>query len=243
LLIQRVPNLEPQPIGYPYNRVPFLQDPPALANQYRTDRVLRSYLARVLPPEVLRAIEPELDEMGELAAGPLYRLQLADRRNEPVLTQWNPWGRRIDHVEVSPLWHAVARIAAERGLVAIPYERLHGEHARVHQMALAYLFDPSSDVYTCPLAMSDGAAKTLLAHDNRALIELAVPRLTSRDPGRAWTSGQWMTERTGGSDVSHSETIAAHRGDLLTLRHGRAGQSALASSQSHLGRSLMQHAR
>src|SRR5690606_35950571 len=30
----------------------------------------------------------------------------------------------------------------------------------------------------------------------------------SRDPARAWTSGQWMTERTGGSDVGLSETVA-----------------------------------
>src|SRR5690606_19840122 len=32
--------------------------------------------------------------------------------------------------------------------------------------------------------------------------------LTSRDPATAWTSGQWMTERTGGSDVGLSETEA-----------------------------------
>ncbi len=83
--------------------------------------------------------------------------------------------------------------------------------SRVCQMARVYLFDPSSDVYTCPLAMSDGAVKTLLAHrseDNRALIDEAVGHLTSRDPEAAWTAGQWMTERTGGSDVGVSETVA-----------------------------------
>ncbi len=192
--------------------MPFFQDPPALTNQYRDDRVLCSYLARVLPPELLRAIEPELDEMGALAAGPLFELQLADRGNEPVLTQWDAWGRRVDRIEVSPLWQVAARIAAERGVVATAYDRAHGPYARVHQMALAYLFDPSTDVYTCPLAMTDGAARTLLAHGNRALIDRAVPRLTSRDPARAWTSGQWMTERTGGSDVGLSEMVARRDG-------------------------------
>ena len=29
----------------------------------------------------------------------------------------------------------------------------------------------------------------------------AVPHLTSRDKNECWTSGQWMTERRGGSDV------------------------------------------
>ncbi len=195
----------------------FFQDPPALDNQYRSDRVLRSYLARTLPDDVRRAIEPALDEMGELAAGPLYQLQLADRLNEPVLTQWDAWGKRVDRIEVSPLWRRAARLAAERGLIAVAYERAHGALARVHQMALAYLFDPSTDVYSCPLAMTDGAAKTLLAHGNRALIERAVPRLTSRDPDRAWTSGQWMTERTGGSDVGLTEAVARADGDRFRL--------------------------
>src|SRR6185312_1021901 len=84
----------------------------------------------------------------------------------------------------------------------------NGALSRIHQMALLYLFHSSSDVYTCPLAMTDGAAKTLSVHGNAALVERALPRLTSRDPKKAWTSGQWMTERTGSSDVGLSETVA-----------------------------------
>jgi alkylation response protein AidB-like acyl-CoA dehydrogenase len=75
-----------------------------------------------------------------------------------------------------------------------------------------HVLDPSVDVYACPLAMTDGAARTLVDSGNAALVERAVPRLTSRDPSRMWTSGQWMTERTGGSDVSATET-AARRDD------------------------------
>jgi len=76
---------------------------------------------------------------------------------------------------------------------------------------------PSLDVYACPLAMTDGAARTLLASGNKELIERYVPRLLSRDPATMWTSGQWMTERTGGSDVSQSETIAKQDGDTWRL--------------------------
>ncbi|WP_437542646.1 acyl-CoA dehydrogenase family protein [Sorangium sp. So ce367] len=198
----------------------FYQDPPTLGNQYDDDRVLRSYLARALPREVAASITPSLREMGELAGGRLYQLQLADRANEPKLTSWDAWGRRIDHVEVTELWKEAARIACERGVVATAYERAHGAFSRVHQFALAYLFDASSDVYTCPLAMTDGAARTLLASDNRALIDRAVPRLTSRDPAAAWTSGQWMTERTGGSDVGRSETAARLGSDGAYRLHG-----------------------
>jgi alkylation response protein AidB-like acyl-CoA dehydrogenase len=186
----------------------FFQAPPVLGNQFIDDRVLKSYLHRALAPDVLQEIEPSLAVMGELAGGELYRLQLADRENEPRLTAWDAWGHRIDAIEVSPLWREAARIAAEHGVVATAYERRHGPFSRVHQFALTYLFEASSDVYTCPLAMTDGAAKTLMVHGNQALIERALPRLTSRDPAQAWTSGQWMTERTGGSDVGLTETVA-----------------------------------
>ena len=53
--------------------VPFAQAPPTLGNQYGDDRVLRSYLARVCPAEMLREIEPSLFEMGRLAGGELYQ--------------------------------------------------------------------------------------------------------------------------------------------------------------------------
>ena len=162
---------------------PFNQPPPQLGNQYDDDRVLKSYLKRVLPPEMLAEIEPSLREMGALAGGELYQMQLADRLNEPVLTQWDAWGNRIDHIEVTPLWKRAEKLAAEFGLVAAGYEGTYGRFDRINQFALAYLFHPSSDVYTCPLAMTDGAARTLLHSGNQALIDRAVPHLTSRDPG------------------------------------------------------------
>ncbi|MCC6522559.1 MAG: acyl-CoA dehydrogenase family protein [Polyangiaceae bacterium] len=190
----------------------FIQDGPTLGNQYRDDRVLRSYLARVLEPAVAARVAPELDAVGEVSGGELYLLQLADRQNEPRHLPFDPWGRRIDRIEHTALWQRAARIAVEHGLVATAYERASGAASRIHQFALVYLFDPSSDVYTCPLAMTDGAARTLLAHKATALAERALPRLLSRDPALAWTSGQWMTERTGGSDVGLSETRAEPTG-------------------------------
>ena len=199
----------------------FTQTPPTLGNQYADDRVLRSYLSRVLPAEVLAEVEPSLEEMGRLAGGELYQLQLADRLNEPQLTQWDAWGERVDRIEVSPLWQAAERIAAEHGVVAAAYEQTYGALSRVYQFALAYLFGPSTDVYSCPLAMTDGAARTLLYSGNQALIDRALPHLTSRNPDQFWTSGQWMTELTGGSDVGTSETIARHEKDDVWRLYGR----------------------
>lgn len=71
--------------------------------------------------------------------------------------------------------------------------------------------------------MQDGAARLLqmhlntpdlsskLSNEQKKVFENAFRHLTSRDPKFAWTSGQWMTERTGGSDVSLTETTAVYK--------------------------------
>jgi alkylation response protein AidB-like acyl-CoA dehydrogenase len=212
----------------------FVQAAPQLGNQYRDDEFLRSYLQRKIPTATLSTIAPELDQLGEVAGGELYSLQLADRENEPTLIQWDAWGNRIDRIEVTPLWRRAAQIAAQAGLIAIPYERAHGRYSRIHQFAAVYLFHPSSDVYTCPLAMSDGAARTLAASNNARLIERAVPRLTSRDPAQAWTSGQWMTESTGGSDVGASLTRAERDEQGQWRLHGKKWFTSAITSQMAL---------
>ncbi|MBA3461222.1 MAG: acyl-CoA dehydrogenase family protein [Deltaproteobacteria bacterium] len=191
----------------------FFQDPPRLGNQFDDDPMLPSWVARHIgSPEVA----DELRVLGDTAVE-YYAKQLADRPNEPTLTQWDPWGNRVDTIEVSPLWREAQILAARTGMVAAGYEGSHGAKSRTHQFAIVHVLSPSLDVYSCPLAMTDGAARTLLGSGNQELIDRYVPRLTSRDPRVMWTSGQWMTERTGGSDVSQSETIARKDGDQWRL--------------------------
>ena len=212
--------------------MPFVQSPPRLGNQYTSDRALRSYLSRALSPDLLAEIEPALSAMGERAGGELYRFQLADRENEPKLVQWSAWGTRVDRIEVSPLWREAQRTAAVEGLVALAYERPHGASSRIHQFALVYLFTPSTDLYSCPLAMTDGAAKALLASGNETLIARALPHLTSRNPAESWTSGQWMTEAAGGSDVGLTETLAREEVQGWRLYGRKWFTSAIASQMA-----------
>ena len=211
----------------------FTQAAPELGNQYRDDPLLAGWLRRALPARLFGELEPELDELGSLAGGELYRLQLADRLNEPSLTQWDPWGNRIDLLAVTPVWREAERLTVRHGIVATAYDRALGRHARIAQFAKVYLFHPSTDVYSCPLAMTDGAARTLLESGNSRLVAHAVPRLTSRDPASFWTSGQWMTETTGGSDVGRSQTRAVQEDGVWRL-YGRKWFTSAVTSQMAL---------
>jgi alkylation response protein AidB-like acyl-CoA dehydrogenase len=205
-----------------------------LGNQYLEDRVLKSYLRRVLPAAILAEIEPSLHDMGELSGGELFRLQHEYRLHEPQHIPFDAWGNRIDHITVSPFWKHAERMAAEKGIVAASYASPYQEFARIHQFALAYLFHPSTDVFTCPLAMTDGAARTLLRSGNKTLIDRAVPHLTSRNADEFWTSGQWMTESIGGSDVGLTETVAEQDASGTWRLYGRKWFTSAVTAQMAL---------
>lgn len=187
---------------------PFFQDSPVLGNPWRADAVLGAALARRLPAAVLDRHAPALDALGAAAAGEMLALAREAERDPPRHVPFDAWGRRLDRIEVSPAWARLHALAAEHGVVATAYERAEGEHARLLQAARLYLYHPSSAVASCPLAMTDGAARVLERHGSAGQRARILPRLLARDPDQMWTSGQWMTERRGGSDVSGTETVA-----------------------------------
>jgi len=85
----------------------------------------------------------------------LYALQLSDRLNEPRLTHWDAWGTRVDRIELTRCGAARKRCRLSWGSRRSPTSSgTDGIRARI-QFALVYLFHPSTDVYTCPLAMTD----------------------------------------------------------------------------------------
>ena len=207
----------------------FFQDPPRLGNQYDDDPFLRSYLRWRLPANMLAEIEPDLRRLGHRAATDILALGESAEASPPHHVPYDAWGRRVDRIETSDAWRELDHISATEGIVATAYERSHGPHSRIDQFARLYLFAPSSGLYSCPLAMTDGAARFLEVHGDESTRSVFA-HLTSRDPNEFWTSGQWMTERTGGSDVGSTSTIAAcEEGDMYSLYGSKWFTSATTS--------------
>ncbi|KAL1625947.1 hypothetical protein SLS56_007094 [Neofusicoccum ribis] len=186
-----------------------------------TDNLNESQLnlsAAYLPADLQRTLAPDLHRFGALVLSPRVLAHTADaERNPPYVKTWDSFGRRVDQIVTSAGWRALTALGQAEGIVAIPFERAHGAYSRVHQFLLYHMWSGSAALATCPSAMTDGAARLLaleladanLAAAQRRVFEDAFRRLTSRDPATAWTSGQWMTERAGGSDVAGTETQAA----------------------------------
>lgn len=210
----------------------FVQEAPRLAHPFRDDRVLTAWLERRLPAERLTAMRPDLDALGD------YALMAWDRRGrtprtEPVLTQWDAWGSRVDRIALTPAWEEGPGITTKHAVLASGHAG--SPWARVEEFARVYLYHVASEFYCCPLAMTDGAATALHASGNVELIHRALPRFLSRDPATLWLSGQWMTETPGGSDVGHTETTARQDADGQWRLYGRkwfssavVGEAALA---------------
>ena len=198
----------------------FVQSAPQLADPYRDDRVLQSWLARVLPESQRHAAEPDFIALAEYAQR-TYARQLATTPGEPVLTHFDVWGNRIDRIELTETWREGPAIAAKHGLVTDGHDKSLGKFARVQQFAKVYLYHAASAFYSCPLAMTDGVAATLRDAPNAVLRDRVLPHLLSRDPATFWISGQWMTENVGGSDVGNSETSARRDADGTWRLHGR----------------------
>ncbi|MCW0202521.1 MAG: acyl-CoA dehydrogenase family protein [Rhodanobacter thiooxydans] len=210
----------------------FLQDPPQLPHPYRSDRSLRALLDRTLPAERRAALDVDMDALGDYALMAWQRACSTTRR-KPVLTQWDAWGQRVDRIELTPAWQEGAAMTTRHAVLAAGHA--DSEHARLEEFARVYLYHLASEFYTCPLAMTDGAATAIKASGNRELIARALPRFLSRDASTFWLSGQWMTENVGGSDVGPTETIARQDASGQWRLYGRkwfssavVGEAALA---------------
>ncbi|KAK1232055.1 hypothetical protein PQX77_004814 [Marasmius sp. AFHP31] len=191
--------------------------PYAEGHPYTSDPVLPALLKRLIPEETLSAFEHDLVRFGDEVKTNIRELGAPHRVQPPHLIQYDQWGRRVDDLQTSQGWKDLKAVAQREGIPAIFYERKYGEYSRVYGFAKAFLMVSDGHEVFCPLSMTDGAARVLELLGTPGQRKHVLPRLISRDPTVAFVSGQWMTERPGGSDVSRAETTAQHVGKTHRL--------------------------
>lgn len=210
------------------------------SNEAILTNVLRLYLPDPLPAD----IDQSLHDFARKCIDPeTLKLTVDAETHQPTLHPLNTFGdaNTIAPLRTSEGWKALKDIQTRAGIVAHGYKDISGGlityNRRIYQFALLQLWSSSSANVTCPAAMSDGAAiliskylarspaPSVAGQDSsvlRLVLTEAYARLTSFDPTYAWTSGQWMTERPGGSDVSRTETLARLGSKEELLADGRA---------------------
>ncbi|OSS47830.1 hypothetical protein B5807_06318 [Epicoccum nigrum] len=217
---QALPSLPPQYTSPDDESTP-RDDPEAssISDDKVLDRILDLYL-----PQNRRVVTSHLHRVARLALDARVLAHAVDAEtNHPVLRQLTTFGQenRNDPLWTTAGWQRLKEMGQAEGVVAVAYSQADETahiNRRVYEFALGHLWGVAGAMTGCPMSMTDGAATLLARHlrdpdadqmGRARVFEEAYRRLTSRDPGYAWTSGQWMTERSGGSDVSGTETLAA----------------------------------
>lgn len=188
----------------------FFQKKAVCDNPFTSDIPLQRFLKRHIPSEIFDGITADLEHFGSRMVTEVNNLGWECEKNPPRLMPQDAWGEPNNELWTCDAWKKQHNISAEEGIVAIGYERKQQEWSRLYQYSKLYLYAPGSGFYSCPLAMTDGAAKTIEAVGiKNNIFQEAYAKLITRDPQKFWTSGQWMTERKGGSDVANgTETVA-----------------------------------
>jgi acyl-CoA dehydrogenase len=192
----------------------FLQEPPRLPDAWDSDATLRESIEFHIGEDLWDEARSVLAPIGRtVTSEDVLALGMQAEAEPPRLSHYSTWGGRVDDIWVSPAYKELGRIGVEMGVTAIPYEGSpFKERARIVWAGVLMLWGPSSALYSCPIAMTDAAARTLMLYggDDESGV---VSRLTTRDANEAWTSGQWMTETAGGSDVGRTGTTARRDAD------------------------------
>lgn len=76
---------------------------------------------------ISQAVLEDLCRFGERVAKEVDSWGRDCELNPPRLVNFDPWGRRVDHIVTSPAWKRMKTLSAEEGMVAIGYERSFGE--------------------------------------------------------------------------------------------------------------------
>jgi acyl-CoA dehydrogenase len=185
-------------------------------NFFLEDRNLQFLCETVMGAATFALARPHLVDMGEVAGGELDELAALADKNPPVLRAFDQAGHRVDDVVFHPAYRAMEKLAFSRfGLAALSHrDGVLGWPGRVPQTvkyALSYLFAQSEFGLLCPVNMTDSTARMLKHYASDELKAAWVPRLTTTDFAELLQGTQWMTEKTGGSDVG-AATTAARRG-------------------------------
>ena len=189
---------------------------------FATDQGLRDLLAIYLPPEVLEALTPHYQRLGQLAGDRLDELARTADRHPPVLHARDKYGRDQDWIEYHPAYREMEKIAfgdfqfhamSHRGGVMGMDRPL----PPVAKYAFQYLFVQGEFGLMCPIIVTDTSIHLIRKFGSNSLQDYLLPRMLSADLSTLWKGTQFMTEKAGGSDVGAIETIARNEDGVWRL--------------------------
>ena len=182
-------------------------------NFYAGDRGLRDLLKLYLEPDDFRRLEPHFDRLGALAGSRLDELARAADRHPPVLNARDRFGRDQDWIDYHSSYREMEKIAfGDFQFHAMSHRAgtlgMDRPLPAVAKYALQYLFVQAEFGLMCPISVTDTSIHLIRKFAGAELRDYLLPKMLSGDVATLWKGTQFMTERSGGSDVGAIETTA-----------------------------------
>lgn len=192
-------------------------------NFYEIDAPLREQIARRIHPDLHGWATDRLMKWGELCGGPVAeRAEIIDK-NPPRLERYDRWGYEVNRVIHHPAAIATKRDLCEAGFTGFVWsdearsdpKKRHA--AGIMNQVFSYLLNQSDTGMACACGMTGGVARIVDLFASDEIKEEFLPRLITTDYEDLLDGSMFMTERSGGSDLSNTETTAIKDGQRWLL--------------------------
>jgi acyl-CoA dehydrogenase len=187
-------------------------------NFWKIDRALRELLSLYLDQGALQHFTPHFERLGELASGRLDELAMQADKHTPILHHRSRVGRDEDWVEYHPAYREMERVGfGEFGIHAM--SRRPGVLGwpdiapPLAKYTLQYLFAQAEFALLCPLSVTDSSILLIQKYGDERMKQRFLPGMLSQDLDTLMRGAQFMTEKSGGSDVSGITLTARRAGD------------------------------
>lgn len=188
-------------------------------NWFDCDPTLQRSMRYYLTEEQYAWAEPRLRAYGALMGGPIAeRAEITDK-NPPQLVRYDRWGHEVSDVIIAESAKATKRDLVEKGFMGPKFQRdadAAGVPSGPLGMASGYLLNQAEIGMSCAMGADAGMVAAQTAQFAPPDVqEYVLSRIASGE----WVgaTGQFFTERTGGSDLGGLESTATPNGDSWIL--------------------------
>ena len=182
-------------------------------NFFEIDKELQGLLELRMEDRVRAHMTPHYRRLGEISGDRLDALSRMADRHDPQLHTRDGFGRDEDWIEFHPAYREMEALgygefgihcmSRTPGVLGWP-----GKVQPLVKYVFQYLFTQSEFALMCPISATDTSAMLIERYGDEETKGRFLPRMWSQDMTNIFKGAQFMTEKTGGSDVGNIELEA-----------------------------------
>jgi alkylation response protein AidB-like acyl-CoA dehydrogenase len=191
-------------------------------NFFDVDTGLQDLMHCYMPEDLRVHMEPHFKNLGQIAGTDLDNWSREADRHIPTLHTRDARGRNEDWIEFHPSYRKMEQVAfGDFGIHNMSRKSgvlgWDGIVPPVAKYIFQYLFGQSEFGLLCPVSATDSTAMLIKSYADNKTKERFLDRMLSQDMTEILKGAQFMTEKTGGSDVSNIVLEARDEGGVWKL--------------------------